>query len=278
MELKERWMKLRNYQSDDFWAMVFARPLTILFLLPLVEKKWVTPNRITLCSVLTKLAGSAYVFFDRSYSGGVIGAILLNLGLVLDNMDGTVSRFRNCPTKFGFFIDKTTDAITMTLMFWAFAFRAYDHVLANPQTIMGHQINPLVYLLIPILASATSYIAGYSKWVSERVMLDLKISENYRKGNIEEFAAKMDRCPVWSTPPQRTFFDWIKWFFQAIFSILKFNEVDLFFWCALSLITEEYLIFTIDCSALLFGIIVPPVIFGVKVLRKEKEVSKLPQK
>ena len=61
MKLKDRWMKLRNYQSDDFWAMLFARPMTILFLLPIVEKKWVTPNRITVLSILTKLAGCAFV-------------------------------------------------------------------------------------------------------------------------------------------------------------------------------------------------------------------------
>ncbi len=268
MKLKERWMKLRNYQSDDFWAMLFARPLTILFLLPLVEKKWVTPNRITVVSILTKLAGSAFVFFDRSYFGGVIGAILLNLGLVFDNMDGTVSRFRNCPTKFGFYLDKISDAVTMTLMFWAIGFRAYD-----PEK------NNWIDILLPLMAATVTYIAGYAKWVSERVLLDMKIIENHRKGTIAEFGASMDRCPVWSTPPERTFFDWVKWFCYAVFSIFKVNEVDIFFFAALALITEKYWIFTrLDCGIIICGIVVVPVIFAVKVLKREREISKIPTK
>lgn len=265
MKLKDRWMKLRNYQSDDFWAMIFARPLTILFLLPIVEKKWVTPNRITVVSIITKLAGSAFVFFDRTYSGGVIGAILLNLGLVLDNMDGTVSRFRNCPTKFGFYLDKISDAVTMTVMFWAIGFRAYG------------ETNELIDILVPMTAATASYVAAYSKWVSERVMLDLRIIENYRKGTIEELGAKTDSCPVWSTPPKRTFADWVKWFCYAVFSIFKINEVDIFFFAALALITGKLWIFTrIECGILSFGVIVVPIIFAVKVLKREREISKIP--
>ena len=245
--------------------MIFARPLTILFLLPIVEKKWVTPNRITVVSIITKLAGSAFVFFDRTYSGGVIGAILLNLGLVLDNMDGTVSRFRNCPTKFGFYLDKISDAVTMTVMFWAIGFRAYG------------ETNELIDILVPMTAATASYVAAYSKWVSERVMLDLRIIENYRKGTIEEFGAKTDSCPVWSTPPRRTFADWVKWFCYAVFSIFKINEVDIFFFAALALITGKLWIFTrIECGILSFGVIVVPIIFAVKVLKREREISKIP--
>ena len=267
MKLKDRWMKLRNYQSDDFWAMLFARPLTILFLLPLVERKWVTPNRITFVSIFVKLAGSAFVFFDRTYSGGVIGAILLNLGLILDNMDGTVSRFRNCPTKFGFFFDKITDSVTLTVMFWAIGFRAYGAT------------NEFIDLLIPMMAATASTIAGYGKWVSQRVLLDLEIMENYRRGTIEEFGAKTDSCPVWSTPPKRTFTDWLKWFGYAVFSILKVNEVDIFFFAALALITEKYWLFTrLDSALILCGIVAAPVKFSWRIIKREREVAKIPQR
>ena len=274
MKLKDRWMKLRNYQSDDFWAMLFARPLTILFLLPLVERKWVTPNRITFISIFVKLSGSAFVFFDRTYSGGVIGAILLNLGLILDNMDGTVSRFRNCPTKFGFFFDKITDSVTLTIMFWAIGFRAY---LTNYQA--PFLPNNFIDLLIPMMAATASCIAGYGKWVSQRVLLDLEIMENYRKGTIEEFGAKTDSCPVWSTPPKRTFTDWVKWFGYALFSILKINEVDIFFFAALALITEKYWLFTrLDSGLILCGIIAAPIKFSYRIIKREREVAKIPQK
>ncbi|MBO4441618.1 CDP-alcohol phosphatidyltransferase family protein [bacterium] len=262
MKLKDRWMKLRNYQSDDFWAMIFARPMTILFLLPLVEKPWVTPNRITVASILTKLAGVLFIFFDKSYLGAVLGAVFVNLGLVLDNMDGTVSRFRNCPTKFGYYFDKTSDCVTMVLMFWAVGFRGF------------RETEEQLMLIIPLLASAAVYVAAYSKWVSEKVLLELRLSEKFYKNEIVEFVGDMQKCPKWSTPPQRGFTDWVKFFIQAIVSILKFNEVDIYFWVGLTLITGRYIIFTVYSGFLVFGIFAP-FVFGWKVLKREREINAL---
>ncbi|MGI6395247.1 MAG: CDP-alcohol phosphatidyltransferase family protein [bacterium] len=257
-------MKLRNFQSEDFWAMVFARPLTILFLLPIIEKKWVTPNRVTLLSIITKLAGIAYIAFDKSYSGGAIGAVLVNLGLILDNMDGTIARYHNSGSKFGFFYDKATDAVTLTLMFWAMAHRSY--------TLTGDTID----LILPLLAVTCIYITGYSKWVAERVMVDMKISEKFHKSELNEYAADKEQGFVWSPPPQRSFFDWLKWLGKALFSILYFNEVDIFFWLALALITEKFWIFTrFNSGFMLLGLLVGPFLFGYKVLKQEKELAKL---
>ena len=264
MNLKDRWMRLRNFQSADFWAMVFARPLTILFLMPLVEKKWVTPNRITVLSVASKIAGSLYIFLDMSYRGAVAGAILINLGLILDNMDGTVARFRNTASKFGFFFDKATDAVTMVLIFWAIGFRAYQFT------------NDIYDLVIPMISVTCVYITAYSKWVAERVLLDMNISEKYYRSGLNEFAAEAEKGFIWAPPPKRNALDWIKWFGRAIFSILYFNEVDIFFWAGLALITEKYWIFTkFNCGFLLLGLFVGPILFGVKVWKRENEIRKL---
>ncbi|MBP5435884.1 CDP-alcohol phosphatidyltransferase family protein [bacterium] len=262
MNLKDRWMKLRNYQSDDFWAMLFARPLTILLLLPIAEKPWLTPDRITLAGVLVKFAGIFFVFYDKSYLGAVLGAVLLNIGLIVDNMDGTLARFRNTPTKFGYYFDKTSDCVTMVPMFWALAYRGWL------------ETQDQFTLILPLLAAATIYIAAYSKWVYEKVFLELKLSEKFYKNEIVEFVANMQKCPKWSTPPQRGFTDWVKFFIQAIVSILKFNEVDVFFWVGLTLITGKYIIFTVYSGLLVCGIFAP-FVFGWKILKKEKEINAL---
>lgn len=264
MSMKDRWMKLRNFQSADFWAMVFARPLTILFLMPIIEKRWVTPNRITILSVIAKMTGVFYIILDKSYCGGVIGAVLVNLGLILDNMDGTVARYRNTASKFGFFFDKATDAVTMVAMFWAIGYRAY--LLTND----------LKDLLIPLFAVSCIYITGYSKWVAERVILDMKISEKFLKSELNEYAALQEKGFVWTPPPERSFQDWLKWLGKAFFSILYFNEVDIFFWAGLALITEKYWIFTkFNSGFMLFGFFIGPILFGVKVWKKEHELEKL---
>lgn len=264
MKIKERWMKLRNFQSADFWAMLFARPLTILFLLPIVEKKWATPNRITICAIFTKLLGTAFLFFDKSYSGAATGAVLLNLGLIFDNMDGTVARFKNCATKFGFFFDKVTDAATMVLMFWAIAFRAYG------------ETQELIDLALPLIAVTSVYITAYSKWVSERVMFDMLLTEKFYKNEANDFIAAAQKTPEPALPPQRSLVDWIKWLGRAFFSILYFNEVDIFFWAALALITEKYWIFTrLECGFLSLGLLAGPILFSIKVWKREKEILKI---
>jgi phosphatidylglycerophosphate synthase len=262
MTFKEKWMKLRNYQSDDFWAMVFARPLTILFLLPIIDFKWVTPNRLTVLSVLSKLAGAYCLFFEHSYTGSIMAAVLLNLGLIIDNMDGTVARYRNCGTKFGFYFDKATDAVTLVLLFWGMGYRG----LVNTGS--------LIDFIIPVLAVTGAFIASYSKWVSERVMMDMKISEKFHNGELLSWAESMEKGFKWTPPPQRTVTDWIKWLGKAFFSILFFNEVDIFFWAGLALLTGQYWIFTrFNSGFILLGLFAGPILFGVKVWIKEKRLN-----
>ncbi len=262
MSLKKRWMKLRNYQSDDFWAMVFARPVTILLLLPLIEKKWVTPNRLTVLSVLTKSAGIWFLFFVHTYSGSVYAAVLINLGLIFDNMDGTVARYRNTGTKFGFYFDKATDAVTLVFLFWGMGYRGF--------VFTGNMID----LMVPVLAVTGAFIASYSKWVSEKVMLEMEISEKLQKGDLIGWAEKMEKGFVWKAPPQRSFKGWIKWLGRAFFSILFFNEVDIFFWAGLALITEKYWIFTrFNSGFILLGLFAGPLLFGFKVWKREKSLT-----
>lgn len=257
-------MRLRNFQSDDFWAMVFARPLTIVFLLPVIEKKWITPNRVTFLSVIAKVAGTLFIAFDMSYSGAIAGAVFINLGLILDNMDGTIARYRNTASKFGFFYDKATDAVTMTVMFWAMGYRAY------------YVTGDLFDLIIPLLAVSCIYITGYSKWVAERVLLDMKISEKFHNSQLNDYAAGQEQGFIWSPPPERSFYDWTKWLGRAFFSILYFNEVDIFFWAGIALITQQYWVFTkFNSGFMLLGLFVGPFLFGYKVMKKERELEKL---
>ena len=264
MNLRDRWMRMRNFQSQDFWAMVCARPLTILFLLPIVEKKWVTPNRITVASILTKFAGILFITFDMSYQGGVIGAILVNLGLILDNMDGTVARFRNTCTEFGYYLDKSTDSVMLVLLFWAMGYRGY------------HFTNDILDLVIPLLGVSGAFVTSYSKWVSEKVLLGLSVSEKYYKNEMDTYIRQKEKGFEWTPPPKRSFTDWIKWLGKAFFSILYFNEVDIFFWAAVALVTEKWWIFTrFDSGFMMLGLVVGPVLFMFKVWKKEKEIKAL---
>jgi len=257
--LKDRWIRLRNYQSRDFWAMVFARPLTILFLLPIADWKWVTPNRLTILSIMTKLGGIALLALDRSFSGGVWAVVLVNLGLVLDNMDGTLARYRRCGTFFGYYLDKVSDAATLVLLFWAMGYRAY---------LVSHEVWDL---LLPAMGVGGAMVAAYSRWVADRVETDQKLETLAGNGGLRRWARERvdhDRSvPV----PDRGLAGWLRWLGWALFSILLFNEVDIFFWVGLALITEHHWVFTrVLCPIYALGMIVGPVNFALKLWSSER--------
>ncbi len=257
-DFAERLYRLRNYQSKDFWAMLFARPLTILFLLPIIELKWVTPNRVTIASVVSKMAGAACLAFAPSYWGGVAGALLMNLGLVLDNMDGTIARYRGCGTSIGFFFDKASDMVGHLALFLAFGWRA-------------HQADgSLLCVLVPMLAFAAFAISGYCKWIAEKIIFDIELLKSKREHNLENLIdERTDYCPV-ERPPQRTPLSWLKWLGQAFASILKFNEVDIFFWALVAALAGREEIFTLWASgAYSLGVLIGPIYFGVKLLKYE---------
>jgi hypothetical protein len=262
-DLKQRWMRLRNFQSKDFWAMIFARPLTILFLLPVADAAWVTPNRITVLAVLVKAAGISLIALDHSWAAGVWAAVLMNLGLVLDNMDGTLARYRQQGSFFGYILDKVSDAATLILMFWAIGYRAYC------------QTNDMLDLVLPAVGIGGAYVAAYSKWVADRTLSDIKIKKLVDDPvQLQSWARDRVRHDKTSLPPRRSAVDWLKWLSWAIFSILLINEVDFFLWAAVALISGQYWIFTrVLATILSLGIIVAPIIFVVQVYRAEKQVQ-----
>lgn len=259
-DLKSRWHRLRNFQSRDFWAMVFARPLTILFLLPICEIRWVTPNLITVAALLLKAAGVALLFFGGSYTADVFAAVLLNLGLVADNMDGTLARYHRSSTYFGSYLDKVSDAVMWIFIFWAMAYRAYQ--------VSGAMED----LVLPLMGVSGVLMAGYAKWAakSESVNVKVKALSSDREALLE-WARKTTGVNAGTPPPRRNAGDWARFFGWAFFSIILFNEVDLFFWIGLALITGHHWIFTqIICAALVVGAVAVPVGYAVKMYRLER--------
>ena len=253
--LKDRWMRLRNFQSRDFWAMVFARPVSILLLLPVADCRWVTPNRLTLLSVLTKLAGVALIALHHSYVAGIWAAVLVNLGLVFDNMDGTLARYHRSGTFLGYYLDKASDALTMALLLPAMGYRAF--------LVTQHPLD----LFLPAMAACGAFVAGYTKWVADRVVTDIKLKQLCDdRDRLQQWVAAHLEHDRPAEVPRRGPVDWLRWLGWALLSILFVNEVDIFLWIAIALFTTEYWIVTRLVSALLaVGILAGPVAYTVKI-------------
>lgn len=260
--MRTRLQRLRNFQSADFWAMIFARPLTILFLYPVIEKPWLTPNRVTTASLITKMVALYFIAFVHSYTGAIWGAILINLGLVFDNMDGTIARYHGTSSGFGNIYDKTTDAVSFVLLFWAMGYRTW---------LITHDIWDV---LLPMAGVTGAFIANYSKWITEVVLRDMELAYHTRKGDVAEWAEEKNNKKLQKLPPERTLKEWVRWLGTAFLSILKFNEVDIYFFSALSLLTGWYWIFTrVESFFMTLGIIAAPISFLLLMKRREKELK-----
>ena len=261
-KVKERLARLRNYQSRDFWAMVFARPLTILLLLPVADVDQVTSNRITAASVLTKVVGIAVLIACPSYWGGFWAGALVNLGLVLDNMDGTLARYRGSSTFMGYYADKVSDIVTEAGMFFAIAWRQY---------MLGHDT---IDLVLPLIGFFGVSISGYAKWVANRLVTDIELHQAIQAGSVDAFARKrLDQNPS-TPPPGRTAMQWLAWFVDAVKSLWKFNEVDIYFFLWLALVIDWMPLFTRVMSALYaLGILVGPIAMAMELRKRLKQAG-----
>jgi hypothetical protein len=95
--------------EDGFVATFLSRPLSRL-LTPTVLRLGLTPNQVTLASVVVGL-GAAALFAVGRPAALVAGAVLLQLSLVLDCVDGDVARYTRRFSPLGAWLDASTDRL-----------------------------------------------------------------------------------------------------------------------------------------------------------------------
>lgn len=199
-----RLQRLRNYQSQEFWAILFTRPLAILLLWVCADWRWVTPNRLTLAAFALTLC-SAWLIHSGGSPEWIAAAIVLNVAQVLDNADGTLARYHGNSTQLGGYVDKICDALGQIVVFSALSLVAWR------RTSLPH------YLVLGPLAAWFLLVRGYAKWI------------------VTEPQTAAGSPP----PPRRTGTDWARLIGKAVSRIWLFDEVDLPFWIALGLILER---------------------------------------
>jgi phosphatidylglycerophosphate synthase len=95
--------------EDGFVATFVSRPLSRV-LTPWVLRVGLTPNQVTAVSVVVGLAAAA-LFAVGEPAALVAGALLLQLSLVLDCVDGDVARYTRRFSPMGAWLDASTDRL-----------------------------------------------------------------------------------------------------------------------------------------------------------------------
>jgi phosphatidylglycerophosphate synthase len=193
-----RLQRIRNFQSSEFYSRLVMRPLAIAILIVVADWKWLTPNRVTTAATFAKLVGVAYLAVDH-HDHALVAVIWLQVGTLLDHLDGQLARYRGTSSAVGAFYDKVSDALTWVAIT---AVIGYAGFLDTGDVWM------------PILAMASAYALltlGYMKW--------LVASASHR-------AAPASATP----PPSRTPAQWVRWVLGSLARAAMFEEIDLFFW------------------------------------------------
>jgi hypothetical protein len=95
--------------EDAFVATFLSRPLARR-LTPVALRLGLTPNQVTVLSVVVGLAAAAMFAVGRPWAL-VTGAALLQLSLVVDCVDGDVARYRRMFSPVGAWLDASTDRL-----------------------------------------------------------------------------------------------------------------------------------------------------------------------
>jgi hypothetical protein len=115
-------LKLANRGNDGFFSVFFLRKFSKLFTWAAVRLK-MTPNQVTLISFAVGIY-AAYQFSQGTFWSIFAGAILLQLSIIIDCVDGELARYTRQFSQLGAWLDAITDRIKEYLVFFALAYGA----------------------------------------------------------------------------------------------------------------------------------------------------------
>ena len=110
--------------KDILWNRFVARPLAAVLLVPLRATS-VTPNQITLLTLVVFAAGAAWLALGAGWHGLVIAASIIELSYVLDCVDGQLARLKGTSSPVGAHLDFLMDELKAFLLIAAVGIRLW---------------------------------------------------------------------------------------------------------------------------------------------------------
>ena len=110
--------------KDILWNRFVARPLAAVVLVPLARTS-VTPNQVTLATLVVFVAGALLMALEPSYGALVAGAAILEASYVLDCVDGQLARLKGTSSPIGAHLDFLMDELKAFVLVAAVAVRLW---------------------------------------------------------------------------------------------------------------------------------------------------------
>ena len=115
-------LSMANRANDGFYSVFFLRKFSKI-LTWLAVRIGATPNQVTLFSFAIGLY-AAYSFSQGGFAATLIGAIMLQLSIIVDCVDGELARYTRKFSSLGAWLDAVTDRVKEYLVFFGLAYGA----------------------------------------------------------------------------------------------------------------------------------------------------------
>ncbi|MBF0493819.1 MAG: CDP-alcohol phosphatidyltransferase family protein [Candidatus Omnitrophica bacterium] len=158
--MKDYFFKARDGGNKEFLSMLIYRPIAGFMLEKFFRDSKVTPNQISLMSLVVIAAGCCFFAFCP-YPWNITGVLLLHFGYALDMLDGIYARYRGVSSEFGRWLDAFFDVIKGFLLFTSLAYSAY--------VTSGHYL----ILIAGMAALANTFLTFYVLNTKEHVIKEV---------------------------------------------------------------------------------------------------------
>jgi len=202
---------MKNRQANDWWTITFGDPVSWVVLGVIGDIKWITPIGITWLSFFSKIVPACLMITnDRALI--ITAAILLQIGQVLDSMDGNLARYRNQTTLRGGFLDRILDGTGFIFVMAGVSWLTYQNG-AVPY-----------YLLLGPMTSAFYLVICYVYWTT--AYQEQKYTGKTNKVNPSGNVRSIDHISTW------------KYILIGQKKLFSIHQADFYFWVGLGLILE----------------------------------------
>jgi len=115
----------KNEDRENFWIYYVVRRVSFYPTWPFL-RLGISANQATYISVVIGAIGCGFLAFG-DYGIRVIGALLVNLWIILDCVDGNIARFKKSFSKYGEFVDALSGYLMNALLFLSVGIGAFNH-------------------------------------------------------------------------------------------------------------------------------------------------------
>lgn len=208
--------------KNDWFAYYFGRPLSYVFTWPFLYMKKVTPNMITVISMLFVVVGFVFTCLPGSNWYLLVGWIGFFMWNMFDGVDGNVARFRKQFSPNGSTFDAAGGYLAMYFTFIAYGVAAYNH-----PGYVEEFVNIPIWLYI-VIGSISGFSLIFPRLVMHKKLSSLKDNINEEKKVRDEIQNKANYNAFKVFVLNLTSISGFVQLFMLIICILSFFNIYLF--------------------------------------------------